>query len=302
MERIEYRGWPNCYRIANGEIELVVTTDVGPRIIFFGFAGGENELKEYPEMLGRTGAGEGMIYGGHRLWHAPEERPRTYFPDNFPVKIESHSSFVRLVQPTERTTGIQKEIDITVSEEGAHARVFHRLTNTNLWSVEFAPWALSVMAPGGRAVIPLPPRGTHEENLLPVNTFTLWAYTDMTDPRWTWGRRHVMLRQDAGMSAPQKLGVKVPDGWAAYARNNHLFVKKFSFDGGATYPDFGVNVETFTNDEMLELETLGPMTRLEPNESVEHVEDWYLFDGVPEPKNDDEVDEYVVPKTRGSTK
>jgi len=122
------------------------------------------------------------------------------------------------------------------------------------------------------------------------------------DPRWTWGRRHVMLRQDAGTPAPQKLGVKVPDGWAAYARNNHLFVKKFPFDAGATYPDFGVNVETFTNDEMLELETLGPMTRLEPNESVEHVEDWYLFDGVPEPKNDEQIDEYVVEKARGSEK
>jgi hypothetical protein len=251
-------------------------------------------------MMGQTRDGEWMIYGGHRLWHAPEVKPRTYFPDNFPIKIEQHSGFVSLVQPTERTTGIQKEIDITVSpDDDSHVRVFHRLTNTNLWAVEFAPWALSVMAPGGKAIIPLPPRGTHEENLLPVNSFTMWAYTDMTDPRWTWGERYVMLRQDPEVESPQKLGAKVPDGWAAHVRNNHLFVKTFSFDPEGTYPDFGVNVETFTNNEMLELETLGPITRLEPNESVEHVEDWYLFDGVAEPKHEDDVDEYVLPKVEG---
>jgi hypothetical protein len=296
MERIEYKGWPNCYRIANDLVELIVTTDVGPRIIRFGFVGEGNEFKEYEEMVGETGGDEWRLYGGHRLWHAPEVKPRTYFPDNFPIKIEEHSAFVRVVQPTESTTGIEKEIDIALAEDKAQLKVIHRLRNTNLWAVEFAPWALTVMAQGGKAIIPLPPRGTHEENLLPVNTFTLWAYTDMTDPRWTWGQRYVMLEQDPKRESPQKLGVKVPDGWAAYARNNRLFVKKFSFDAAERYPDYGVNMETFTNNDMLELETLGPMTRLEPNEAVEHVEDWFLFRDVPLPKNDDEVDEYVLPR------
>ena len=31
--KINYRGWPNSYRMSNGEVELVVTADVGPRII-----------------------------------------------------------------------------------------------------------------------------------------------------------------------------------------------------------------------------------------------------------------------------
>src|SRR5437660_1282782 len=33
MERIAYLGLPNCYRLANDECEVVVTTDAGPRII-----------------------------------------------------------------------------------------------------------------------------------------------------------------------------------------------------------------------------------------------------------------------------
>jgi hypothetical protein len=296
MERTEYKGWPNCCRIANEKVELIVTADVGPRIIRFGFVGEENEFKEYEDMLGKTGGDEWRIYGGHRLWHSPEVKPRTYFPDNFPVEIEDHSEFVRLIQPIEDTTGIQKEIDIALSSDEAHVQVTHRLRNTNLWAVVFAPWALTVLAQGGKAIIPLPPRGTHEENLLPANTFTMWAYTDMTDPRWTWGKEYVMLEQDPKRESPQKLGVMVPDGWAAYVRNQHLFVKKFTYIQGAHYPDFGSSVETFTNGDMLELETLGPLACVHPEQTVEHVEDWFLFRDVPMPKDDDEVDEHILPR------
>ena len=33
VEKTEYAGWKNCYRVTNGEIELIVTGDVGPRIV-----------------------------------------------------------------------------------------------------------------------------------------------------------------------------------------------------------------------------------------------------------------------------
>src|SRR5215469_11064337 len=51
VEKVNYAGWPNCYKVSNGEVELIVTGDVGPRIIRFGFAGGQNLLKEFPEQL-----------------------------------------------------------------------------------------------------------------------------------------------------------------------------------------------------------------------------------------------------------
>lgn len=37
IEKTPYGGWPNCYRIFDNEIELIVTTDVGPRVIRYGF-------------------------------------------------------------------------------------------------------------------------------------------------------------------------------------------------------------------------------------------------------------------------
>jgi len=295
VEQIEYEGWSGCYRMSNTIIDLVVTADVGPRIIRLGFLDETNLFCGVEADRGQTGGDEWRMYGGHRFWHAPEAMPRTYVPDNTPVDVEKHEAFLRVIQPTEAATGIQKEIDIYLSDDTAHVRVIHRLRNHNLWTVELAPWALSVMAPGGTGVLPLPPRGTHEDNLLPTNTLTMWAYTDMADPRWTWGERYILLRQDPDAITPQKIGADVRDGWGAYVLDGQCFVKLFEKQMDGLYPDLGCTAEMFTNDFMLELESLGPLIRLAPGGSVEYTEDWFLFQDVSTPTDDNSVAQSLLP-------
>jgi hypothetical protein len=298
MERIAYRGWPNCYRLANGKIELVVTSDVGPRIIHCAAAGGENLFKVWDDTAGKTGGDAWHIYGGHRLWHAPEVSPRTYAPDNAPVKVKETKRGLRVMQPVESTTDIEKQMDIALVEGRAEAVVTHKLSNRGPWPVEIAPWGVSAMDAGGRVIVPMPPRGTHPECLLPANTLTLWPYTDMRDPRWTWGFKYVMLQQDVKARLPQKAGFMTPDGWCACAVKGCLFVKSFDYVAGAKYPDFGASIETFTNEEMIELETVAPLVTLAPGESAEHVERWSVFPDVPAPKTDEDVERDVLPKVR----
>jgi hypothetical protein len=299
MDIVNYRGWPNCCRLTNGLIELIATTAVGPRIIHFGFVGGANELHEIAQDAGQMGGDRHRFYGGHRLWHAPEEKPRTYWPDNVPVHYELLEQGVRLIQAVEGTTGIQKEIEIRLDPQAAHVELVHRLRNTNLWAIELAPWALTMMAPGGTAIIPLPPRGTHTANLLPTSQLVLWAYTDLSDARWTWGQKYILLRQDAAARTPQKIGVTVPDGWLAYARAGHLFVKRFAPQPGATYPDMGCSAESFTDADMLEVETLGPQQIIQPGTAIEHRETWQLYRDVAVPSSDADVESGVLLKIRG---
>ena len=299
IKKVAYRGWPNCYRIANGTVELIVTADVGPRVIRFGRPGRPNLFKEYDQAVGKRGGKQWRLYGGHRLWAAPEANPRTYFPDNFPVTVEQAAGWVRLIPPAETANGLQKEIDIKLAPRGARVLVRHRLRNLGSWPVECAPWALSVMAPGGTCIVPLPVRTAHPPGLLPSGTLALWPYTDMRDPRWTWGRKYILLQQvPAPTSTPQKIGTLVPAGWAAYALHGQLFVKNFACVAGATYPDFGCNFEAYTNHEMLEVESLGPLTKIEPGQTVEHHETWSLFDKVPPPQSDRDVDRFILPKVR----
>ena len=132
VEQVAYGGWPNCIRISNGTVELIATTDVGPRIIRYGFVGRENEFFEDPQQMGKTNSQEWLAFGGHRLWLAPEAKPRSYFPDSQPIQHRQKGGTLRLIQPVETTNGIQKTIELTLAPTGSHVKLIHRLTNHNL--------------------------------------------------------------------------------------------------------------------------------------------------------------------------
>src|SRR4051794_17684898 len=94
IEKTAWGGWPNCYRITNGEVELIVTTDVGPRVIRYAFVGGQNLFKEFQAQLGKSGEKEWMPRGGHRIWMAPEDVKLTYALDNGPVRASISGSTI----------------------------------------------------------------------------------------------------------------------------------------------------------------------------------------------------------------
>ncbi len=276
LDVVTYAGWKNCLRLRTGRVELVVTTEVGPRVIRCGRPGGPNLFKEYAEQRGQTGGAGWRIYGGHRLWHAPEVNPRTYAPDNGPVAWDWRGGTLTLRQPVEATTGIAKEIRLTPDATGL-IELRHRLINRNPWEVELAPWCLTVMAPGGRAIFPQEPFIPHTKHLLPARPLVLWHYTDMADPRWTWGSKFIQLRQDPKRAAPQKVGLFIRDGWAAYTRRGQVFIKRFPARIEQAHADFGCNAETFTNGDMLEVESVGALARIPAGGHVDHIERWGLF-------------------------
>jgi hypothetical protein len=300
IEKSTYAGWPNCYRITNGTVELIVTADVGPRIIRYGFVGGQNLFKEFKESLGKSKEPNWQSRGGHRLWVAPEVAenisPITYAVDNFPVQIEVRGNRLIATPPVEAAVGLQKQIEVRLAASGTGVEVIHRITNRNVWAVELAPWALTVMSAGGVGITGLPPRGTHPEVLAPTNPLTIWAFTDLSDPRWVFTRKYIALRQDPKNANPMKIGLFNQDTWGAYHLNGELFLKRYAADPAKTYPDFGASYETFTNAEMLELETLGPLTKLQPGQTVEHVETWSLHRNVEILRYDDAtLDKVILP-------
>lgn len=297
METVEFGGWPNCIRLSNERMELIATTDVGPRIIRLGFVGGQNLFKTFEETLGQTGGDEWHSYGGHRLWHAPEVMPRSYAPDNIPVAYEWDGTTLTL-SSEETGNGLAKEMRVTLSPSETQVEVRHRLVNRNPWAVELAPWALSVMAPGGRAVIPQEEYRSHPDSLVPARPVVVWHFTDMSDPRWTWGRRYLQLRQDPSATTKQKAGTLNTRGWAAYLLNGEAFIKAYQAVPGASYPDMGCNTEMYADPGMLEVETLGPLTRLEPGAHVDHVERWLLAKVAPG-ATDQEIDEHLLPVAAG---
>lgn len=284
VQQIPYGGWDNVLRISNGIVEAVVTADVGPRVIRYVFPDRENELCEVTSDLGRTGGNEWRMYGGHRLWHSPESKPRTYQPDNTPVQWEQILNGIRATQDVESLTGIMKEIEVTLNPEGTRVTLLHRLKNLGTWAVKLSIWSVTALAPGGLEVVPITSRDT---GLLPNRTVSLWPYTRMNDPRITWLSDYLLIRQVPSIADPLKIGVMNEQGWAAYFNNGNMFVKYYTHMIDHTYPDLGVSYETYVNDFMIEMETLSPLRTLEPGTSAEHREEWELIENVlPPPAQD----------------
>jgi hypothetical protein len=300
-EEVAYQGWKTAFRISNDTVQLVVSTEVGPRILFYGFCGEENEFHEIQEHSGRGDDRIFRVYGGHRLWVSPEVA-RTYYPDNCLVSVRRcDESFVFTAPPESEPPGtnLQKEIEIKLAETGSRVTVTHRIRNLGRRATRMAPWALSVMAGGGKAILPLPPRApVSPDRLLPEGVLALWCYTDLADPRWRIGTKYIQLCQDGNSASrfkEQMTGIFNPFGWGAYFRKGHLFVKKAKVEIGTKYPDSGCNFEIYTDAHSLELETLGPLRNLKPGETAEHTEHWWLFRSIEAGEAESWVDSVILP-------
>lgn len=287
IRRQSFHGWPNSWRISNGLVTVVVVVDVGPRILHAGLVEGPNLLRVFEDTAGRSGGECWTMYGGHRFWIAPEDRRRTYVPDNIPVDVELIRGGLRLTQQPEPGTGLRKQMEIRLEAFQARVRVTHRLINTGVAAVKAAPWALTVMERGGLAVAPLV-SARDPERLLPNRSLVFWPYTDLRDPRLHLGHELVLVRQQPGRP-PLKIGLPNPEGWLAYWLDEYLFIKRFGYVSGACYPDLQSSSEIYTNSEMLELESLGPLASLPPGGESVHEELWELHRSPPLGVSEEEV-------------
>ena len=296
VEEIQYGSFGKCLSVNNGMMEMVITIDVGPRIIRYALPGRQNILFEdaerqicqkgsaMNEVFGKDAAW--YIYGGHRLWISPEAMPHSYYPDNDPVEYEVFESGVTLFADPQRVNDVAYTVDLSFCEDSSRVEVCHFITNVGEKTQTFAPWALTVLGAGGLEVIPMPDRKT---GLLANRVLSLWDYTSMSDPRVYFGSRFITLRQDQKNENAFKLGINNEKGWAAYFANDDLFLKSYRPSEDGCYPDYGVSFETYTNNHFLEMETLGELGPVSSGSTTVHRETWQLFDGIACPGAQDET-------------
>jgi hypothetical protein len=261
--------------IENGLLRLEFLVEAGPRIARLSAFGKENLFADIPGKVS-TKYGDFFFRGGHRLWHAPEKLPRTYIPDDECVSIEELPDGVRLIGSTEIGAGISKSIEIRISVDQPSVCLTHTLQNDNLWQVELAPWALTMFRLGGTVILPQPVGKADIDGLLNNRILALWPYTHINDPRLVLRDDYILIR-GIQTPTPLKIGYYNPHGWLAYWIDDILFRKTFDITPGATYPDGGCNTESYCNNLFVELESLGPLVKLEAGGTVKFTETWELY-------------------------
>ena len=296
LSKTDYRGG-EALQLTTSALALVVPTQVGPRVTSLrsrrGSAG--NLFLEFPADEQRYHGY--YLRGGHRLWHSPEDIVRTYQPDDAPPALKVLPKGISLVQPVEQLTGLQKGMRLELLGERT-IKVTHTLANRGAWPVTCAPWALTMFPAGGYGVLSLHPKGDHARgDLLPTYSLVPWTFTDLSQPTWQ-ARRDFIGIDVARAKSAQKLGITNYPGWSAYWRRGTTFVKYAAPIAGATYPDLGSCFEVFTNGNMLELETLGPLAPLAPGKTTTHIEYWTVLDGLPKPSSDAVFAKTLAPAVR----
>ena len=127
IDHLSYLGLSNCVRISNGMVELIVAAEIGPRILRYGFIGEENILGELPPGdAERADRDAWKPWGGHRLWAAPEARPRTYAPDNEPVEVGLLDGLSVHLKGKPDASGLAKEMIVELDAEGRRMRKMMR--------------------------------------------------------------------------------------------------------------------------------------------------------------------------------
>ncbi len=308
VTEINYKNFGRCLILENKKASMIITVDIGPRIISYCLNGKENMLFEDinrdfrdsgKKLRGYFGWNETWyIYGGHRLWSSPESHPHSYVPDNAQVEYEIRDMGVSLF-PQETRTGQRHEWTVTMDDNSAVAAISHKLINTSGAIVTMAPWALTVCAPGGVEIFP---QDTSDKGLLSNRRCVFWSYSDIHDERFFLGNKYGTLRQIPRAETKFKIGMNNTSGWAAIVNNGQIFIKSFDMTGTEDdYPDGGCNFETFTNGLFLECESLGILSQMPNGSSAGLSEKWNLVpcDETFDPRDEESIDafakKYILP-------
>jgi hypothetical protein len=271
----DYYGRPTR-RLESAHCWVDVLATGGPRVVGFGLRGGSNVFAETPTATWDSGHGTYELLGGHRLWFAPESADCSV-PDASGLMLseiaDTGGPAVGLVGAVEAPSGLRKTVEVRLEPDSAAMSLRHVLTNEGTRTLEIAPWPVTQLRLGGVAVAPLPPDG-EEPSSRPNQLVVLWPYASGSDDRLAIGDHRLTV--SARPAPPMKVGCLSAIGTAGYLVDGLLVVLRFDPARGSVHPDLGINLEIYSDERTIELESLGPLVSLAPGESVAHDERWEI--------------------------
>lgn len=293
----DYLGF-KCLQITNGTIKCLITVDVGPRIIYYGFdknilfVDKTREIYKDGEFFDKNyKPGERWnIYGGHRLWKS-EEDLYTYNCDNYPVKVQHTTAGANFISSIQKCTSLLFELEVNMNKNGS-LKVTHKITNKGTDTKNIAAWGITILTAGGLEILPM---SNEKTGFLPNRTISVWEYTDLSDKRISFTGKYLKVKQRADNKSPLKIGIKNTDGFGFYVVDDLVFIKKTNYEHGKLYPDANCNYETYTSDKIIEMETLSPFKSLEPGSTLTYEENWNIkkINGQINLETEKEIDEFV---------
>lgn len=292
-QEITYHGYQHAIELRNDTTRVVLCPEVGGRILEYSLNGhnvlylsqAERDWRpgDKPQgSAGRFDIGPELVIPQRSIlwsgaWQAQITGPRS----------------AKLTSARDAATGVQLIREFQLAENTSQLLCTQTIANVSDQVKEWCHWSRTFAVGKGICVIPLTPRGQTPFSRFP-NGWVMYEEGSLinmrpSDPKIV--RRDNVLEIRPTPVKP-KLGFDSYAGVIAYAApNNLLFVKRFE-----TFPDrvyneaAGLTISVwYPDNQMVELEPIGPRERLAPGESAAFTEEWWLAD-FPFPEPDAELD------------
>lgn len=290
LTQINYQGWPDSILLSNGLVEAVIVPAVG-RVMQFRFAGSQDgPFWENPGLWGRRpdpGSGDWANFGGDKAWPAPQAAwqrfasgdwppPRTF--DGVPMKAVIDGLAVTLISPEDPGFGMRVRRRIELAPDRPVMAIATSFEKTKGPPVEIGVWVITQLKD---------PVAIYA--LLPDPTLPGTGYVRQSEDLPTSLMRQgglLSLRRDPHKN--HKIGTLA--GTLVWIGPSEVVRIDSTLVPGGKYPDDGCSAEVYTNANPLayvELELLGPLTRLTAGERIERVSSYTLVRRTdPDPESD----------------
>ena len=259
--------------------ELIVITEVGPRIISFKPEGRDNFFWVNKKEIQKASKGDSTwrSFGGTRLWIAPEYE-LTYTPDNLPCETAVEGNKAKISAPVDEQTGLRRSIEIEVGKESF--AITYGLKNERKHLFTAGLWVLSCLAPYKGAEIYLPWGADMEWDVKDMRYWKSWLGhgSNINSKQWKPTPEFFIVKTTHEQG---KVGFPNRWGFCLFRYKKLTFIKKSDYIETAQYPDDGCTLEVYTSKDFYELETLSPLYVLKPGVIYTHSEEWWAgFDKV----------------------
>ncbi|MEO9592426.1 hypothetical protein [Rhodopirellula bahusiensis] len=279
---VAFHGYEDCLRLSNEDTVVTLCPAAGGRVLEYS-VGGTNVLYLDPEDAGWTleqseqGQRDrrGQLSAG-RFDIGPEmvvQRGNMLWNGRWDAEIVGDRS-VKMTSQYDSKSGARLTRIFELAEKGSHLRCTQTIANESERPISLCHWSRTFAVGGGIVLVPRSgpvrfPRGyvRYENGLI---------RTRPNEP-------NIQVDEDAVVvsATPEfpKLGFDSHAGWLAYlSPTNQLFVKRFPTFPERSYNELaGLTVSVwYPEKDLVELEPIGPAENLDPGESADFTEDWYL--------------------------
>lgn len=277
---VDAYGYTNCVKLWNNNVTVILEPNCGGRVIEYSL-NNANVLYVNQEQNGMTWKegekGFGPSAGRNDI--GPERivppRPLLWI-GSWTAEITGPRS-AQMISQEDPSTGVQLIRHFRLDENSSHLRFTQTIHNISDETKRYCHWSRTFATGDGICIVPL-----NKESRFPQG-YILYGPGAVMDYRPK--ERETIRTRDGfleiiGDPEQPKFGIDSYDGWLSYiTRDDMVFVKRFP-----TYPEkiygemAGLTISIYYyKDRMCEVEPIGPLEVIPPDNYVSFSEDWWLL-------------------------